>query len=285
MIFSRRIPGAPTFLAAFLLFALLHPTPVGALGGPRPIRVSVQGEVRRPENYLLAEGATLSTLLLTAGGATDNANLRGATLTRESAKTKQRIELREIVDELSRARPTIHGGWDAWRDFLEGLGKLAPLGRIPAPLSHPRLLKGSPADLPLEDGDTLRIPQRRDTVTVEGAVRAAGPVTLPHGKNRTAGEYVRLAGGYADDSDRGNTYLLRPDGTAATARTGPVEWNPQTSRWEIPALVGGDPIVGPGDTIFVPKKPAAGSRAAAVRNLPALRMRVAEITGFLVEPP
>lgn len=285
MIFFRRIPGARASLAALLLFALLHPIPAGALGGPRPVRVSVEGEVRRPGSYTLPESATLSTLLLAAGGATDNANLRGATLTRESAKKEQRIELREIVEELSRSGPEKPGGWDAWRAFLEGLEQLAPLGRTPAPLTHPRLLMGSPSDLPLEDGDTLRIPRRMDTVTVEGAVRAFGPVTIRHEKNRTAGEYVRLAGGYADDSDPGNAYLLRPDGTAIPARAGPVEWNPQASRWEIPALVGGGPTVGPGDTIFVPKRPAAGSRAAAVRNLPALRKRVAEITGLLVELP
>jgi hypothetical protein len=118
MIFPRRIPGANAFVAALLLFALVSPTPAAAIGWPRPVTVTVEGEVRRPGGYTLPHDATLSTLIVAAGGYTDNADLAAATLTRESANT------------------------------------------VAAPLSHPRLLKGSPADLPLTDGDTLRIPTR-----------------------------------------------------------------------------------------------------------------------------
>jgi len=118
MIFPRRIPGASAFAAALLLFALFHPTPAGAIGGPRPVTVAVEGEVRRPGGYTLPHDATLSTLIVAAGGYTDNADLAAATLKRESGVT------------------------------------------VAVPLSHPRLLKGSPADLPLADDDTLRIPAR-----------------------------------------------------------------------------------------------------------------------------
>ena len=129
MFFPRRIPGACAVVAA-LLFALVPPPPAGAIGGPQPITVTVEGEVRHPGSYSLPHDATLATLIVAAGGATDNADLAGATLTRESAKP------------------------------------------VAAPLSHPRLLKGSPADLPLADGDTLRIPAR----TPGAPVRArAGP--------------------------------------------------------------------------------------------------------------
>jgi hypothetical protein len=118
MIHPRRIPGANAFVAALLLFALFHPTQAGAIGGPRPVTVTVEGEIRRPGSYTLPYDATLSTLIGAAGGYTDNADLAEATLLRENG------------------------------------------ARIPAPLSHPRLLKGSPADLPLEDSDALRIPTR-----------------------------------------------------------------------------------------------------------------------------
>ena len=118
MILPIRIPGANGIAAALLLFALLHPTLAGAIGGPRPLTVTVTGEVRRPGSYTLPPDATLSSLVVAAGGYTDNADLAGASLLRENGT------------------------------------------RIPAPLSHPRLLKGSPADLPLEDGDKLLIPTR-----------------------------------------------------------------------------------------------------------------------------
>ena len=132
MISPRRIPGANAFAAALLLFALFHPTPAGAIGGPRPVTVSVEGEVRRPGSYTLQHDATLSTLVVAAGGYTDNADLAAATLQREYANP------------------------------------------VAAPLSHPRLLKGSPADLPLTDGDTLRIPARTPGARPKTRARPAG---------------------------------------------------------------------------------------------------------------
>src|SRR5512140_3378382 len=132
MIFPRHLPGANAFVPALLFFALFHPTAAGAIGGPRPVTVTVEGEVRRPASYTLPHDATLSTLIVAAGGYTDNADLAAATLTRESEK------------------PVI------------------------APLSHPRLLKGSPADLPLTDGDTLRIPTRTPGARARARARPAG---------------------------------------------------------------------------------------------------------------
>jgi hypothetical protein len=141
MISPRRIPGADAFVAALLLLALFHPTPAAAIGGARPVTVTVEGEVRRPGSYTLPHDATLSTLIVAAGGYSDNADLAAATLTRESTKT------------------------------------------VPAPLSHPRLLKGSPADLPLEDGDALRIPTRTPGAPARTRARAAAgdePFTGPN---------------------------------------------------------------------------------------------------------
>jgi protein involved in polysaccharide export with SLBB domain len=119
------------WIAACLLLGTastaIVPGTVHAIGGPRPVTVTVEGEVRRPGSYSLPHNATLSTLIGAAGGYTDNADLAAATLTREYAKP------------------------------------------VATPLSHPRLLKGSPADLPLADGDTLRIPARTPGAPVRTA--------------------------------------------------------------------------------------------------------------------
>jgi Exopolysaccharide biosynthesis protein YbjH/SLBB domain len=140
MIFPRRIPVAYAFGAALLLAGLFHPIPAGAIGRPQGVTITVEGEVRSPGSYTLPHGATLSTLVVAAGGYTDNADLAAATLTRENANP------------------------------------------VAAPLSHPRLLKGSPADLPLADGDTLRIPARRPGAPARRRPRPAGyePFTRPN---------------------------------------------------------------------------------------------------------
>src|SRR5512140_80685 len=141
MIFPRHLPGANAFVPALLFFALFHPTAAGAIGGPRPVTVTVEGEVRRPGSYTLPHDATLSALIVAAGGYTDNADLSAATLTRGSANP------------------------------------------VAAPLSHPRLLKGSPADLPLEDGDTLRIPARKPGASGRTRVHPAGDGPVPGPNN------------------------------------------------------------------------------------------------------
>ena len=274
---------APCLLLGAALTAIL-PGTVRALGGPRPVTVSVEGEVRRPGSYTLPHDATLSTLIVAAGGYSDNADLAAATLTRESAREAQSGELQNIVLRLREAGAERPGGWDAWWEFLDQLGALPPLGRVPTPLSHPRLLKGSPRDLSLEEGDVLRIPRKRDTVTVRGAVREPGRVVPFAGKTGTD-EYVRRAGGYADTADRGQAHLMRPNGVVVPLRRGLLAWNADASRWEIPALVGGAPAIGPGDTIIVLRKPVPGSQAASVRNLQELLMRVAELTGVIPEIP
>lgn len=86
MIFPRRIAGAGAFVAAFLLFPLFCPTLAEAIGGPRAITVTVEGEVRHPGSYTLPHNATLSTLIVAAGGTTGNADLAAATLRREYAE-------------------------------------------------------------------------------------------------------------------------------------------------------------------------------------------------------
>jgi len=112
---------------------------VRAIGRPQPITVTVEGEIRRPGSYTLSHDATLSTLVVAAGGYTDNADLPAATLTRESGET------------------------------------------VTAP-SPPTAAEGSPADLPLADGDTLRIPTRTPGAPARARARPTGdePFTRPN---------------------------------------------------------------------------------------------------------
>jgi hypothetical protein len=138
----RRRRGAwiATCLLLGVALTAILPGTVRAIGGPRPVTVTVEGEVRRPGSYTLPHDATLSTLIAAAGGYTDNADLAAATLKREYADP------------------------------------------VAAPLSHIRLLKGSPADLPLADGDTLRIPARTPGAPVRPRALSAGyePFSRPN---------------------------------------------------------------------------------------------------------
>ncbi len=74
------------------------------------------------------------------------------------------------------------GGYTDNADLAGATLKRENANPVAAPLSHLRLLKGSPADLPLADGDTLRIPARTPGAPPRKDPRSAGyePFTRPN---------------------------------------------------------------------------------------------------------
>lgn len=223
-------------------------------------------------------------MILAAGGFTDNADMRGASLARVSIRSAQEAELQETAGRLAPEPGASEAAREAARPVVALLLELRPSGRVSVPLTHPRLLKNNPRDLPLEEGDVLRVPAKATTVTVAGAVRAASGA-VPFTPKLPMKEYVRRAGGYAGDADRDRAFLLRADGTAAVLAPAFVTWNPAASRWEVTALTGGPPEIGPGDTIVVPRPPPRDLPPISARKLPGILMRAAEIAGAPVILP
>src|SRR5512134_1538056 len=123
MVPCRRIvslhPSAPVpLLLAVAAVFLAFPKAAVPLGGPQPVTASIGGEVRRPGSYTLPPGATLSSLLVAAGGFTDNAFPGGAILRRPSALAAQQADLRETADRFSRETAATEGARDAARPAI-----------------------------------------------------------------------------------------------------------------------------------------------------------------------
>ena len=248
------------------------------------IRVSVKGEVSQPGEYAVRKGDRLSSLLERAGGFTDNAWMDGAAISRQSARSQAEARLRDLVSMIERKIFAAHGEEARKREFLLKLSELAPIGSIPVRLAHPRLLKGSDGDIPLEDGDSLLVRSKKDLVAVIGAVKA--PRTFsPFSSKTDPGIYVREAGGYAEDADRKHAYLVKADGTATPLFREWIRWNAGKSRWEIPSFSEPSPQVDPGDTIVVPRKPARSSWARNIDGLPRLLLEIHVLTGVRIDPP
>lgn len=245
---------------------------------------AVAGEVARPGTYAVARGERLSALIGKAGGFTDDAAPRGAVLTRKAQKARQAAALAGIVRRIEEgtqgAAPEDRPARDA---FLASLRRLEPAGRIAVRLVHPRLLKGTPGDLLVEDGDVLLVPREEERVFATGAVRSPGP--LPRREGAAARDYITQAGGPSEDGDPRRAWLLAADGTTRRLARGLVEWNPDLSRWEVAAVWGAPPPpVGPGDTIVVPRAAGRLPWLSGVKDVDALLRRVAEITGTVVLP-
>ncbi|MCZ8234439.1 MAG: SLBB domain-containing protein [Inhella sp.] len=225
-----------------------------ALAGARRIRV--EGEVKRPGDYVLPAQATLRDAVAAAGGITPQAYLFGSEFNRESVRLTQQDaydrSLRELEAEFTRAavtrrerlgppgeqsnpaQPLIHAR------IIERLRQVQPTGRIVLQL-QPDATE-LPA-IPLEDGDRLLVPSRSASVHVYGSVFNTGSFLYQPGTK--LGDYLKQAGGATRNADSGEVFVLRADGSVVSARQAESGWWRQGLQ-TLPAL--------PGDTVFMPEE-------------------------------
>jgi len=187
--------------------------------------VRIAGEVIRPGRYPIENGRTLlSELLVLCGGVTERADLSRATLVRADRflpglGTNERI--RSIPGELQTG---IEREWILAHS-------LTPVGRVSINLK--RLLQtGEKAyDLPLWDGDAVRVPRFLPQVNVIGRVQRPG--LIPHIPGCDLDYYIERAGGLSWHADRSGVFVLK--GTTGM----PVE------KKKVKQLDAGDTIVIP----------------------------------------
>lgn len=190
--------------------------------------VDIQGEVRFPGQYPVHEGSTrLSDAIRWAGGLTDEASLVEATLVRREA-----IPLKDLEFERLKTIPVADMREDEYTYFK--MKSRTNAGQMVVDFQA-ALERGDPeADLLLERGDQIFIPKRKEFVTVLGMVVNPGNVRFQSGLE--AEDYIRLAGGFAENARKGKARVIRAEGG---------EW----------AKLGDAGEMKPGDTIMVPEKP------------------------------
>jgi len=215
--------------------------------------VTISGEVKYPGTYTIKKGETLSDLIERAGGYTSRAFLPGAIFTRESVRISQQQSINEMVQRLERELYTASAAGTASsltsedaklvemetqqkRRMLDVLRQTRATGRVVIRLEDPpTLLKKTPYDLVLEEGDRLHIPREAQTVNVAGNV--LNPSSFVYEPYTTYEYYIQKAGGYGTNADRGKVYILKADGSAV--RVGHLKKPSYLER---------------GDTIIVPEK-------------------------------
>ncbi|MBI5442046.1 MAG: SLBB domain-containing protein [Deltaproteobacteria bacterium] len=225
--------------------------------------VTFTGEVRFPGTYFVAKGEKLSSVLRRAGGFTQQAYLRAAVFTRESARLQQQVRLDELRESLqqavlrassSEAQASIEAeDLAAQKQFLasqqaliDKLGKVRATGRVVIQLQPLDRLEGSQWDLTLEDGDSFNIPKAPQTVTVVGQVYNPTSLLWQPGE-RSVEHYLRLTGGPTPDAEAKQIYVVRADGTVVSP--GSMD---NRSWWSRKGVR--DVELFPGDTILVPEK-------------------------------
>lgn len=228
---------------------------------------TISGEVKFPGVYAINKGEKLSSLIERSGGYTDAAYLRGAIFTRERVKDLQQKQLDELVNRLEMELTSSKAIDPALaavspedaklrraenlqkREFVAKLKQIKAKGRMTIKIDQPELLKKSPFDLELEESDNLYIPTNPQSVQVIGSVY--NQTAFVYSKDKDYSDFIDLAGGYTENADKDNVYILKVDGTAVKPNGGflNISWNKDLNRWEF-----GGQGTEPGDIIVVPEK-------------------------------
>lgn len=232
--------------------------------------VEIAGEVKSPGTYTIKKGETLSSVLTRTGGFTDRAYLLGVVLLRGSTKEIQKQQLKAAIDRLEARSMVASSEQAAGGTYTEegkraeviakqqqmlvaSLRKVEPLGRVVINLNDPERLRGTPDDIPLEEGDRLTIPQPPGTVNVVGAVFA--PTAIVYSPYRTVKDYLTMAGGATDIADEKEIYVIKVNGSAVS-RKGFSWLGPGWDGTKYAYHPGGmkSLTLDPGDTIVVPER-------------------------------
>ena len=189
--------------------------------------VSITGEVMFAGLYTLdRRNARLSELFKKAGGATDQAFLKGARIIRRAnEQEKQRMEavlkmqreemqknLLHLFASSNNSSALTQSSKDVERTNIEKFNVPSEYSvgiDLPEALANP----GSDADIILREGDRLVIPQYNGTVKINGAVMFANTVAYEKGKKPSY--YIDQAGGFASDALKSKAYIIYMNGKVA----------------------------------------------------------------------
>ncbi|HEY0623591.1 polysaccharide biosynthesis/export family protein [Sphingomonas sp.] len=226
--------------------------------GQQSVLVTISGEVAKPGRYYFKPGTSMAEVVAAAGGLTSHAFPYASVITRESVKRQQRESFDRAIDDVelqltaqpatsvNRAQLIQPSNLALVDSIVDQLRKREPTGRLvfDLPVDAPSL----PADLILENNDTIHVPARPVTVGVFGAVPS--PASFVYRAGSTIGDYVTSAGGVQKLGDKKEVFVVRANGTVLSDGKRVLR---------APAL--------PGDLIYVPIEANRGEFWARLRDI------------------
>ncbi|MFY0626314.1 MAG: SLBB domain-containing protein [Reichenbachiella sp.] len=201
--------------------------------------IIIEGEVQYPGNYALEKkDERISSVLQRAGGITDFAYPKGATLIRRSeyykgdssAVLKEAPKIRR--EDMSRIfkKDSLFSNEDEIFRQQEFIGL-----NIQAAMKSP----GSEHDLILREGDIISMPRQFQTVRLRGEVLYPSNIRFDESKNFK--KYISQSGGFDQMAKKSKAYVVYPNGSSAQTRSFLFFRN--------------YPKIEPGSEIVIPRKP------------------------------
>jgi polysaccharide export outer membrane protein len=217
--------------------------------------IQVKGEVAHPGGYGIQPGERLSSVIARAGGFLPTSYPYGAVFERVQVREleeKNRADLLQRVQaEVGLVKPPPGADLDQqvqakaavlqYQKVIEQLQNTPPVGRLVIHISSDiKRWANTSADIQVRAGDVIRIPKRPGIVLVDGAVY--NPTAITYKPGRSAGWYLKQAGGPTALADKGGTFVVRADGSVAGGPAGMFGGGVQSAELR------------PGDMVVVPEQ-------------------------------
>ncbi|WP_394186246.1 SLBB domain-containing protein [Pseudoalteromonas tetraodonis] len=208
------------------------------------VKVELKGELKFPGTYTIRRGETLTELLERAGGFSQFAEQKAAVFTRASIKEQEEKQLARLSTELRRdiASKSFQNSvssntlsYEEMNKLLNDLASVEAVGRLVIDLP---LIVNNQQNLVLQDGDTLYVPSKRDSISVIGEVNYSTSHLYKSGVS--VDNYIALSGGLKERAAEDRIYIIKANGSVKI---------PNTGGWF--AANNADQLE-PGDTIVVP---------------------------------
>ncbi len=191
--------------------------------------VELAGEVKFPGTYPIDNNETLCNVIQRAGGLTNKAYLYGAVFNRESVREKQQQSLDKIHNDYDDLLVKLHLSPSLKNDekmpadeemheinsVIKKLKRAKATGRMVIDMKK-ILVCDEEADVLLENGDQLIVPQLAYEVSVFGEVYHS----TSHTYNKTKGseDYIDLSGGVTDLGKESHAYVVQANGEVLSVR-------------------------------------------------------------------
>ena len=189
--------------------------------------VEVRGEVKFPGFYpIIIDSTRLSNIIKQASGFTEEALIGESKLERRHEMMIEDKEF-ERLSQMSRSEMS-----DSEYEYLVMKYNSDNINEIVVDFSKLMVDGDKSEDVLLKDGDVIHVPKEPDVIYVSGRVSEPGGVLFTPGAN--FGYYIKKAGGYTWDADKGRTKIIKV--------TGEIKHIDEIKEFD------------PGDRIFVPRE-------------------------------
>ncbi|WP_298065761.1 SLBB domain-containing protein [uncultured Mailhella sp.] len=189
------------------------------------IMVEAQGAILGASRFPLKRSARLQEVMSYISVDPERANLGGLYLRRKSTAREQK---KAIDDALARLEHNAYTATSSSNDEAQIRAKEAEM--LSSFIARARQVQpegivvvgsgGRIADIALEDGDVIVIPEKTDVVLISGEVLM--PQAVVWNADRSMKEYIRSAGGFSNRADTSNIIVVHPDGEVVP-RAGAVQ--------------------------------------------------------------